>query len=112
MKSLKAVVTIFLAIFLTVSCDYSENIGDTNQVVMKASVTEVGRTLIVEVLESEYTDGVYHVHTSEQTEFLKADGAEAALSDIHAGDVIEITYSGQVMLSYPPQVVAYKITIL
>ena len=39
---------------------------------------------------------------------LDASGKKISPSDIVAGDKVEIFYSGQVMLSYPPQVYAGK----
>ena len=80
--------------------------------VLKAVVNTVTDRLEVEVIESDYAFGVYWVLVSENTIYKNSDGASISLSDIQPGDTIEITYGGQVMMSYPPQIVAQKITII
>lgn len=80
--------------------------------VLKATVNAVNSDYIdVEVIESDYAFGVYWVRTGEQTEYFNADGSPASIADVKAGDTVEITYSGQVMMSYPPQIVAWSIRI-
>lgn len=76
---------------------------------MIARVTAVGERIEVEVIESEYTSGPYFIITNSDTEYLLKDGGKTLRAAIKVGDTVEITYSGQVMLSYPPQVVAYSI---
>ena len=81
-------------------------------VTMTATVIAVdGGMLRVDVVESEYTYGEHVVHVSDATPILAANGSLIALSDISVGDTVEITYGGQVMLSYPPQIVAKKIQV-
>ena len=80
--------------------------------VLKATVNSVTDILEVEVIESDYAFGVYWVLISENTRYENSSGATIGLSDIHPGDTIEITYGGQVMMSYPPQIVAQKVTLL
>ena len=45
------------------------------------------------------------------TQFLDSEGNKITRSSLNANDIIEIEYSGQVMMSYPPQVYAKAITI-
>ena len=79
---------------------------------MTASVTEIGDKIAVEVIESPYGNtGPFWVNTAKATEYFDKDGNAITRSDIHVGDTVEILYSGQVMMSYPPQIVAAKITV-
>ena len=83
-----------------------------NRFDMRAVVNAVSEKIEVEVIEAEYASGIYWVITSDSTVFLDRNGNEIKKSDIKAGDVVEITYNGQVMMSYPPQIVALKIKVL
>ena len=76
---------------------------------MKATVTMVGEKIEVEVIESEYASGPFWIITSDSTAFLNASGKKITREDIKAGDTVTVTYNGQVMMSYPPQVVAITI---
>lgn len=80
-------------------------------VTMRAIVTIVGAHIEVEVIESDFAFGVYWVLTSDGTEYFDKNGKSIKRTDIKAGDTIEITYGGQVMMSYPPQIVAREIRI-
>ena len=82
-----------------------------SSVSMQARITELGEKLTVEVTKSEYTFGTHWVITTD-TEFYDKQGNRIQKDDIKVGDSVEILYSGQVMLSYPPQIVAAKITVL
>ena len=81
------------------------------QFVLKATVKSVSdpHHIEVEVIESDYAFGVYWVLTGADTVYIDASGNSIAKSDIKVGDTVKITYGGQVMMSYPPQIVAYKI---
>ena len=79
---------------------------------MKATILNIGDRIEVDVTEAEYAEGLYWVITSDATEYLGRDGEHIARSDLRVGDSIEIFYSGQVMMSYPPQIVAARIRIL
>ena len=76
---------------------------------MEAVVTDVGERIAVDVTRAEYADGPFWIITSEKTEFLDKNGNKISREDIKAGDSIVIVYNGQVMMSYPPQVVALQI---
>lgn len=91
------------------SCQAPSVPGDG--VAMTARVTGIGDRLEVEVIESPYTFGIHWVITDSAAVYGK-DGGKISISDIIVGDTVEILYSGQVMLSYPPQIVAAKITKL
>ncbi len=103
----------------------SENGGDMNnsgdgsgsttrgdEFVLKAVVKAVTNgTVEAEVIESDYAFGIYWVRTGENTQFSYSDGSAATIDDIAAGDTVQISYNGQVMMSYPPQIVALSIVI-
>lgn len=89
------------------SCSHGSRPGDS--VAMTATVTALGERLEVEVTESEYTFGTFWVITTD-TLFYDKEGNQITKDDIKVGDSVKILYSGQVMLSYPPQIVAAKIT--
>ena len=77
--------------------------------VLKAIVKKIENDRIeVEVIESDYAFGIYHVLTA-STKYYNANGSQITRQNIKVGDTIEITYSGQTMLSYPPQIVGYSI---
>lgn len=80
--------------------------------VLKGVVTNVSSMLEIEVIESDYAYGVYCVHINEDTKIQNSEGKTISLSDIHPGDTVEITYNGQTMLSYPPQIVAHKVKLI
>ncbi len=79
---------------------------------LKGQVTAVGEKIEVEVYDSDYAFGPYWVLTPAATAYENADGTAATRAAIRVGDRVEIEYGGQVMQSYPPQIVAKRIKIL
>ena len=111
MKKLLAIAIAVLMLFVT-GCDYFTG-GNlpitTEKFVLKAVVKSVSDSQMeVEAIESEYAFGPYIVHLSSAS-LLDTTGSEINISAFKEGDVVEITYGGQVMMSYPPQIVAYKV---
>ena len=101
-----------LIIMICLSALYSCNEGGGEpKFEMKATVTSLGEKLEVNVTEAEYAEGIYWIIISEETEILNFDGKAISREEISVGDELIITYNGQVMMSYPPQVVARKIKI-
>ncbi len=98
---------IVLPSLFTTSCTRAS--GD-ERVKMTATVTAIGDRIEVEVLESEYTSGPHWVITSDSTVY-ERDGRKIGRKDISVGDTVEIYYNGQVMLSFPPQIVAHRIIV-
>lgn len=94
---------------LLFSCSTPSRPGDS--VSMTAKITNLGEKLEVEVIESPYTFGVHWVIT-DSAEVFNKNGEKITVTELHVGDTVEILYSGQVMLSYPPQIVAAKIAVL
>lgn len=85
--------------------------NDMEKIMMLAKVKSTDDELIVEVIRSEYTFGIHVVLTFEQTRFEDSFGREISLSEIKTGDILEIYYNGQVMMSYPPKIVAHRIVL-
>ena len=79
---------------------------------MTATVMELGEKILVNVTEAEYAEGPYLVIFSDATEIFDKEGNKIKKADLAVGDEIKIWYSGQVMMSLPPQIVAAKITVL
>ena len=78
---------------------------------MRGVVLGISDKIEIDVTEGEYAEGIYHIIYSSAV-FLNAKGERVSVSDLSVGDKIEVTYGGQVMMSYPPQVAATVIRIL
>ena len=77
---------------------------------MTARITAIGERIEVEVIESENEmTGPFWLITSEDTVYTTGEGKPIARRDLRVGDVVTVYYGGQVMMSYPPQVVALGI---
>ena len=79
------------------------------RVSMTARILSIDERVTVEVVESPYTFGAHIVHTPPETVYLDANGDETSRDALAPGELVRIDYSGQVMLSYPPQIVAARI---
>ena len=75
---------------------------------MLARVKNVEEKIEVEVIRAKYASGIYWVLTSPATRILDEKGNIIKKTDLKAGDTVKIIYSGQVMMSYPPQIVALE----
>ncbi|MBR2930305.1 MAG: hypothetical protein IKC32_03645 [Clostridia bacterium] len=83
----------------------------TDSFYMTARVVEVGEKLEVEVIASEYAVGTYLVNYSSATPVIGVDGERISASDIKVGATVEISYTGQTMMSLPPQIIATRIEV-
>ena len=112
-KFLKIMTLIFCASLFLTACDDNGEPTDAPEgsVVMTAVVQNVADKITVDVTESEYTSGVHLVLTSGNTEYYDENGKKVTRDAIKVGDTVVIYYSGQVMLSYPPQISAIRISI-
>ena len=79
---------------------------------MTAKIEAIDEKITVDVIEAEYAEGVYLVITSDATDFLDKNGKKIKKSDLRVGDTVEIAFGGQVMMSYPPQIVAASIKVI
>ena len=78
----------------------------------KGVVKSVGnKQLTAEIIDSDIAFGDYIVLVNSGTTYEHQDGSAASFSDIKVGDTILIHFSGQVMLSYPPQIAAQRIVL-
>ena len=65
----------------------------------------------MEIIDSNVAFGIYHVNVDAGTKYVSAEGNGISRDDIKVGDTIEVIFSGQVMLSMPPQIYAQKIIL-
>lgn len=111
---IKTAVLLICVIVLT-ACDAGEVAvgGDMSKVMMTAEIKSVSDRIEVEVIDGEYeVSGIFWVIVADFTEIYGANGSEILPSDLKAGDKIQINYNGQVMMSYPPQIVAHEIKVI
>lgn len=87
-------------------------VNNVNEFILKAKVVGKNDThLEIEVIESDYAFGIYWVIVPSSTPILNAQGEAISLDDLSKDTVVEITYNGQTMMSYPPQIVALSINV-
>ena len=111
MKRVLAIITVFILLLFSLSCK-GDCVNGNEEFILKANVIKVEDVIEVEIIESDYAFGVYWVLTSNDTRFLGVDGGAIRKEDLQVGATIEIVYGGQVMMSYPPQISATKITVI
>ena len=115
MKKIFNIVIVALTLLALCGCgDLGfETQGFVDGTKMTAEIIAIGDKIEVEVIEGEYgASGIYWVIVSSDAVLETSDGKPINISDLSAGDRIAIIYSGQVMMSYPPQIVAKTITKL
>ena len=119
-KIIRIIILLLLAVSLT-ACNEGGNGTESEpaggdmpgaEFKMTAKIESIDDKITVDVIEAEYTSGIHLVITSDSTVFCNSDGKSIERTDLSAGDTVEIFYSGQVLMSYPPQIVAAKITKL
>ncbi len=116
-KILKSILLLLL-IMSVVGCDFETTSEDNDQTenesekfVLTASVISVNDRLMVDVIAGEYASGIYSVIIADEAKITDKSGNKINLSDIKKGDTLEISYNGQTMMSYPPQIVARCIVL-
>lgn len=106
--------TIALAALLALSLfscqkDDAEN-NSTDGFVMTAKIIAINDKIEVEVIEEiNGMTGKFWVNTSPTTAILDKNGNP--LLSLEVGQIVEITFDGKVMMSYPPQIAAQKIQV-
>ena len=111
MKKTSLLILLLIILPMLFACE-KENTEDTDVTVgfeMEAQVVALGEKMEVNVTKSEYSSGPFWIIISDKTEFLDAKGEKIKREDIGVGDTVTIAYNGQVMMSYPPQVVALSV---
>lgn len=90
-----------------------EEKNDQDEFFYRGVVTETDnkRYIVMEIIDSNVAFGIYHALVSDQTAFVNSDGSAISRDQIKVGDTIEVIFSGQVMLSMPPQIAAQKIIL-
>ncbi len=113
MKKFSLVLTIMLSAFLLLSCDKSgaEPVIPEGKATMNGIVNDIGDNIIITVTDDLYKDQTMIVLVNGDTPYYFADGKKADKSSVKIGDAIEVSFSGQVMLSLPGQISAIKIVI-
>lgn len=107
---------ITVAAFVLLACLLFACSGDGGEnvegVKMIALIKNIDDKIEVEVIEGEYgASGIFWVNVGSDTIYLDKNGNRTMKALLKVGDTVEITYGGQVMMSYPPQIVALKIQV-
>lgn len=86
---------------------------EDGEVVFRGRVTNLGdkTALEMEIVDSTIAFGTYRVLIGNSTTFYGVNGEEITREDIQLDDIIEVVFSGQVMMSYPPQIAAKRVYI-
>ena len=100
------ILTIIICSIFNISC-----VNAKADFKMVARIINLEEKIEVEVLESDVAYGNYLVIISNETDFKTIIGEKIEKQDLNVGDIVEIYYGGQVMMSYPPQIVAKKIVL-
>ncbi len=114
MKKLSTLMLIILSAFLLISCEYNNTDDDSipdGGAKMAGVVTDVGDRIAILVTDEIYNNEPMHVLVNDKTAFFDSDGNKSTKDSVKVGDKIVVTYSGQVMMSYPGQISAIKIEI-
>ena len=105
MKKVVCGILITLSLFFCMGCK------EVNTFKLVGIIQNIGDKIEVEVVSSEYASGIYLVITGENTKYYNEEEKEIEKTNLSVGDKIQIIYGGQVMMSYPPQIVAKKIVL-
>ena len=112
MKKSIYVIAIILLTCIMLVCTSCEEVEPVDGAKMTAVIKSVSEKIEVDVIEGDYeVSGIFWVNIGSGTVIVNQNGIRVTKSSLKVGDVIEITYSGQVMLSYPPQIVALQIQV-
>ena len=112
MKKYITVAAFILLTCLLFACSGEGGNKAVEGVKMTAVIKNIDDKIEVEVIEGEYgASGLYWVNVGSDTIILDKNGNSTMKAFLQVGDTVEITYGGQVMMSYPPQIVALKIQV-
>jgi hypothetical protein len=102
---------------VTDNADTSNN-GDTSEdesnIVFKAEVIEIGNSLLIapDQESNEYKSSDKISVSLNDTKLLNSEDKEITKEEIKVGDIIEVTYNGVIMESYPAQINASSIKVV
>lgn len=112
MKKYIVVVAFILLTCLLFACSVDGGNQNMEGVKMTAVIKNIDDKIEVDVIEGDYgVSGIYWVNVGSDTIYLNENGNRTIKTFLKVGDTVEIIYSGQVMMSYPPQIVALKIQV-
>ena len=112
MKKYIVVAAFILLACLLFACSVEGGNKDVEGVKMTAIIKSIDDKIEVDVVEGDYgASGIYWVNVGSNTVYLDKNGNRTIKAFLKVGDTVEITYGGQVMMSYPPQIVALKIQV-
>lgn len=91
----------------------AKEINESDYFLYKGKIVsnENTRYIEVEIIDSQIAFGKYLVLVDAATVYQDSEGNEITRDDLKVDDVIEISFSGQVMMSLPPQIYAQKIIL-
>ena len=91
----------------------AKEINESDYFLYKGKIVsnENTRYIEVEIIDSQIAFGKYLVLVDAATVYQDSEGNEITRDDLKVDDVIEISFSGQVMMSLPPQIYAPKIIL-
>ncbi len=110
MKKLFSLLLLPITLLCLTTCGNRDK-DETTEYQMIAEIVKIEDKIEVTVVESPIADGPYLVITGEDTAYQNAKEKSITRDDLAVGDTVLITYSGQVMMSYPPQIVALSIKV-
>ena len=112
-KLIFLIFSIFVILFNLIGCNNEggSDLDTSTKVSMTAKILEINDNILVEVIKSEYAFGNYLLIVNESTIYLDEKENKIIKPNLKVGDIIEVKYSGQVMLSIPPKVVAHIIKL-
>lgn len=90
-----------------------EERNEDGDVIFRGEVKEAYNKRYISVyIENAVTKELYHVLIGDVTILTDENGNTITEDQIKVGDKVEIGFSGQVMMSYPPQIAARSIKII
>ena len=114
MRKFNVLLLIILSSFLLISCDVNNTDDESipsGGAKMAGVVTDIGDRIAILVTDEVYKDQPMHILINDKTTFFDSNGHKTTKESIKVGDSIVVTYSGQVMMSYPGQISAIKIEV-
>lgn len=109
-----AICALLLSISFIYACSDNNNHDSAEKrLTMQAKITQITSEYIqVDIIKDEYNSGVMLVLVNSKTPITDQAGKSLSISNLEVNDIIEVEYSGQVMLSYPAKINAIIITLL
>ena len=110
MKSILKYILLSLSLASLTACS-GGNAGES--FTMRAQIVSTGEQLEVNVIEAPHgNSGPFFVIVSDETPLTDERGEAISMADLSVGDIIDVDYGGQVMMSYPPKISAQRVRII